>query len=76
MYEVTIPKKSKKTGLISKTQFVCSDLEVDSSLAGKVSLVAWQGDDYIRASLSLQLLYPVLCPCEGLLQIEENSAIR
>lgn len=40
MYEVTIPKKSKKTGLISKTQFVCSDLEVDSSLAGEVSLVA------------------------------------
>lgn len=72
---MSIPKKSKKERPTVKTKFVCSDLEVDSSLVGQVSLVAWQSDDYIRASLSLQFLYPVLCTCKGLLQIEDDRAI-
>lgn len=69
------PRNAKKERLAVKTRFVCSDLEVDSSLVGQVSLVAWQSDDYIRASLSLQFLYPVLCPCKGLLQVRENRVI-
>lgn len=54
-------------------QLVCAHLEVDGSLVGQVGLVARQSDDYIRTSLSLELLYPVLCTCERLLHRENDQ---
>lgn len=51
----------------------CTHLEVDGSLVGQVGLVARQSDDYIRTSLSLELLDPVLRAGERLLRTEDGG---
>lgn len=48
----------------------CTYLEIHSSLVSKVGFVPSQSDDYVGAGLSLELLYPVLCSGESLLEFD------
>lgn len=43
-------------------------LEIHSSLVSKVGFVPSQSDDDVGAGLSLELLYPVLCSGESVLE--------
>lgn len=72
MITTTINIIIKATFVCAHDICMCAYLEIHSSLISKVGFVSRQGDDYVGAGLSLELLYPVLCSGESVLEFNRN----